>query len=573
MAETPKKGLLKTALFSTCARAFAYSALFSLCMNVLMLALPLYSLQVLDRVLSSHSLETLLMLSMLAIGCFIMFGIFSTLRSVVLSRVAEWLDTEMSPKLLDFSVRRATVLQGASGSQALRDLATIKNFINGPGIGSLFDAPWAIIYLGIIYLIHPALGTVALVGGIILMGLAMLTEVTTRRLFSKGSKAAIQSMQTAEMATRCGEVIEAMGMMGKVTRFWENQNNHARSLQARANQRSTLIVSISRISRMVMQVGIMGTGAYLTLQNQMSVGGMIAASILTGRALAPFEAAIGVWKSLIAARDGYRRIQRGLDKLPDMRGTMRLPEPEGRLVVENLVFRPQTAERPILRGLNFRLEPGEILGVIGPSAAGKSTFAKLVTGIWPATSGAIRLDGADVYKWNREDFGQYIGYLPQDVELFPGTIKDNIARMDTQAPAEAVIAAAKDAGVHELILRLPRGYETEVSLGTLSLSPGQRQRIGLARALYGYPRFLVLDEPNSNLDGDGERALIQALRLAKSRGVTTVMIAHKPSLVGTVDKVLMMRDGMVESFGPRAEILQKYVRPAAGGTMQQAVGG
>ena len=544
-------------------RAFMYVALFSLCINVLMLALPLYSLQVLDRVMSSHSLSTLGMLTLITIASFVFYGVFSAIRAQVLNRIGEWLENTLSPLLLSNSVSRAAIGVASSASQNHRELGAIKSFITGIGVTTLMDAPWSVIYILVIYMINPVLGIVTLGGCIVLLLFAVVTEYSTKHLLSQSARLTIHSMNVAEAASRNAEVIEAMGMMSNITKNWEAGNAPNMHVQSLINHRGNLIQSFSKIVRMMLQISMIGIGAVLALKNEMTMGGVIAASILNGRALAPFDSSIVVWKSFQIARDSYHRLGQAISNVSQMRGTMRLPEPTGLVKVENLFFRAPGSDRNILKAISFQLNPGESLGIIGPSAAGKSTLAKILMGILPPSHGTARLDGVEIFKWNREDLGQYVGYLPQDVELFAGTIRDNIARMDQNPSDERVIEAAKNAGVHELILQLPRGYETEYSTVNMSLSPGQRQRIGLARALYCRPRFIVLDEPNSNLDGEGERALIECLNWIKAAQITTIIVAHRPSIVSGVDKILMLRDGVIEQFGPREQVLQRYTGPVA----------
>lgn len=573
MSSHPKT-FLQEALEKT-RTAFIYSAIFSFFINLLMIALPLYSMQVFDRVISSASVETLLMLSLATAFTFFIMGLLTGVRSFVLSRVGEWLDITVAPRLLEASVTRAAAQNLTSGGgQNLRDLANVKNFITGAGINTLFDAPWAAIFLVIIYIIHPVIGLASLFGGIALFVLATMTEISTRKPLNDASKHAIKASNTAESATRNAEVIEAMGMMRHVIAHWQTNNHESVAESSVAANRSNLIMAASKIIRMFLQIMVIGLGAYYALLHEITSGGMLACSILTGRALAPFEAAIGIWKSFISARDSYRRLNLNITNSEDVRGRMPLPAPLGELKLEGVIFRPARVDKPIIKGVTFTLLPGESLGLIGPSAAGKSTLIKLIVGIWPATVGSIRLDSAEVFKWNREDFGRYVGYMPQDVELFSGSVADNIARLQPNPQPEAVIEAAKWAGVHEMILRLPKGYETEIGDSGMLLSPGQRQRIGLARALFGGPRMLVLDEPNSNLDSEGEAGLQVAIRMAKERNITTLIVAHRPSIISGVDKIAMMRDGALEAFGPRDQVLAKYTKAVpAGGTARPAAQG
>lgn len=539
-------------------RSFLYAFLFSFAMNAIMLLVPLYSLQVLDRVMSSHSLQTLFMLSVMVVSAILFYGIFSGVRTHVLSGIAEWLDRELAPVLLSEAVTRASLGVPTPAGQHQRDLQTLKAFITG-GISTLLDAPWSILYILAVYLINPILGVICVIGLVLLLISGIVNEYATKKPFEESAQFAVKSQQQADIASRNAEAVEAMGMMPNVLRSWERYHQQSMGMQRIAGNRATIIQTISRVMRYMVQIAVTGFGGYLVLLNEMTVGGMIAGSILVGRALAPFEGAIAVWKSFISARDAYHRLGQtlGVSEKID-RGVLDLPQPEGRLNVENLIYTPANAA-PIIKGINFVVQPGEALGIIGPSGAGKSTLSKLIVGLLPPTHGAVRLDGAETFKWKRENFGKYIGYLPQHVDLFDGTIKDNIARMDTNASMDSVIEAAKKAHAHELILRLPNGYETECGIANLSLSPGQKQRVGLARALYGNPCFILLDEPNSNLDGEGERALLAALRDLKQHGITSVLVAHRPTIVSMVDKLLVLKSGTIERFGAREEVLKYYV--------------
>jgi PrtD family type I secretion system ABC transporter len=538
-------------------KALVYAAIFSLCINVLMLVLPLYSLQVLDRVLSSRSVETLISLSIIMTIALVFFGVFYAVRSFILSAISEWLDKEVSPILLRDAVSKASVGMNVSASQHQRDLGVVRNFISGSA-ATLLDAPWSIIFIFVIYMINPILGILTVAGMIVLIGFGLLNEFSTRPLYDKASKEQLNSHFMADIASKNAEAIEAMGMMPHVESAWREHQNAALKDNQHANKRSQIIQSFSRVLRLLVQIAVTGVGGYLALYNELSVGGMIAGSILVGRALAPFENAIGMWKGWIATRESYARLNRTLASSKALeRGTLELPEPRGIITVENLIFTPPNSA-PIIKGVTFGIRPGESLGIIGPSAAGKSTLAKLIIGLLPPNHGAVRLDGAETFKWNRENFGKYVGYMPQSVDLFIGTIKDNVARMDKNASMDDVIEACKMAEVHEMILRLPNGYETLVNPQLNSLSPGQRQRIGLARALYKKPKFVVLDEPNSNLDGEGERALVLALKRMAEAGITFIVVAHRPSIVSNVTKLLVLKGGTIERFGNTQEVIQIY---------------
>lgn len=547
---------------------FFWVGVFSLAANILMLAMPLYTLQVLDRVMSSYNLNTLLMLTLVTVGCLVFFGLFTAVRGAVLARIGDWLQLRLSSHLMKVAIENAALGVPVSASQFQRELANIKNFITGNGLTSLCDAPWSVVFVLVIYLINPLLGSLALMGAFMLVAFGVVVELSTKTPSQRANEFNLRNYQFVEAASRNAEAVEAMGMLGVLTKRWQENDREVQNLMEVANSRSNTLLAISRVMRLLLQIGIMGIGGLLAIQGELTVGSMIGASIIMGRALAPFEAAIATWKQWIAARDSYHRLESVLSDIPRVRGTMEMPAPGGTLAVEGLIYTPPKGTLPILKGIQFQLKAGESLGLIGPSAAGKSTMARLIMGILPPTMGSVRLDGVDIFHWNRQDLGQYVGYLPQDVELFPGTIKDNIARMDTEASDAAVIEAAQYAGCHDMILRLPQGYETPFSLENLSLSPGQRQRIGLARALYGNPSFVVLDEPNSNLDGEGELALQQTILRMKQRGITFVLVAHKPSIVSHVDKILMLQAGVMKDFGAREQVLSKYTKSSA--QMQQA---
>jgi PrtD family type I secretion system ABC transporter len=557
--DTAKLGQLRQ-LLAQAKVPFIWVGVFSFAANILMLALPVYSLQVMDRVMSSYNMNTLIMLSILTVGCFVFYSIFTALRASVLNYVGEWLQFVLSPKLMGLAVENSAIGVPASASQFQRELGNIKNFITGAGVTTLCDAPFSIIFILVIYMINPILGFMTLVGAVMLLAFGVIVEFSTKKPLNRSNELNLRSMQFAEAASRNAEAVEAMGMLSTLIHKWHNQNKEISQIMEVANGRSNLLMSLSRFLRMILQIAITGVGAYLSLQGQVTMGNVIAASIISGRALAPFEAAIGLWKQWVGARDSYDRVESALSDIPRMRGTMAMPAPGGKLKVEGLIYTPPRSTFPILRGIQFELNAHESLGLIGPSAAGKSTLARLLMGILPPTHGHVRLDSVDIFHWNRQDLGKYVGYLPQDVELFPGTIRDNIARMSPEGNDEKVIEAAQFAGCHEMILRLPKGYETEFSPSMMSLSPGQRQRIGLARALYNKPTFVVLDEPNSNLDGEGEIALQQSILRMKQAGITFVLVAHKPSIVTHVDKILMLQDGMMKEFGPRETVLQKYMK-------------
>jgi ATP-binding cassette subfamily B protein len=454
--------------------------------------------------------------------------------------------------------------------QHQRDLLTVKNFISG-ATPTIMDVPWSLLFLAVIYMINPVLGFIGLLGIVILVVAALINEFATRKALLRASEKAVETTLAADIIGRQSEAIQAMGMGNTIVAHWEQEAQRGLALQDIAQQRSAIITGISRSLRMLLQMAVIGVGAYLALNHQLTAGGLVASSILIARAMAPFEGTIQLWKQMISARDAYHRLQVLLKYAAQAApGTTTLPAPKGMLQVESL-YVSIAKSPPILKGVSLRLDPGESLGIIGPSAAGKSTLAKAMVGIYQPQHGSVRLDGADLYSWAREDAGPHIGYLPQQVELFSGTIKQNIARMLPDAPDQQVIEAAQRAGVHQMVLQLPKAYDTYYTPGNAILSPGQKQRLGLARAIFGNPRLVVLDEPNSNLDGDGERALMITLAYLKQAGITTIVVAHRPSILANVDKVLMLKGGMVEVIGARDEVLQRFT--ASGQRRLQEAGG
>jgi len=541
----------------------AATAVFSFFVNLLQLVAPLFMLQVYDRVLQSRSGETLVALVVIAVVLLIVMGLLEAIRSRVLVRMGARIDQLMGGRLLQSLLEVTNRTGRGQEGQVLRDLDTLRNFITTSGIFALFDAPWVPVFIFVMFLFHPMIGAVGVVGAIILFALALATELRTRDPLRLASMYASRANDFAETSRRNAEVVQSLGMIGGVRRKWQGMHDAALSLQSIASDRAGSITGASRAFRFTLQVAILAVGAYYVLQHEITPGVMIAGSIIMGRALAPVEQAIGVWRQFIQSRSAYDRIKTLLAKAPPKQPSMPLPAPKGRLLVDKVVF-GHPGGKPVLKGVSFSLEPGESVGIIGPSAAGKSTLARILAGAWLPAAGSVRLDGVDLATWDREDAGQYVGYLPQDVELFGGTVKENIARFQDAEP-EQIIEAARKADVHEMVLQLPKGYETEIGESGSSLSGGQRQRLGLARALFGNPRFLVLDEPNSNLDSDGEEALRQTILQLKAEGVTVVVIAHRPSILSVVDKVLFLRDGLPEMFGPRADVLARLTRPVAGG--------
>jgi ATP-binding cassette subfamily C protein EexD len=543
-----------------CRRELAVAAVISLFLNLLLLTPSVYMLQIFRRVLQSGSEETLFMLTLMAVGAIAVWGWLSALRSKILARMSAKIDTQLGERIHAALIARALLSNQARGIQALRDLSQLRNLFAGATVQYLFDAPWTPIFIIVIYFLHPLLGTMAVVGMVLIIVLAILNDVLTRDALGAANEAAQTGYNSASTNVRNAEVVEGMGMLAAVTRRWRRHNADVLHYQSMATETSDSIQAIARALQLVLQMAVYGAGAYLVIEHELDPGPMMAGVFLMSRAIAPLAAAIRIWQQILAGKDSYTRINTLLSAMPRLaRSDMQLPQPQGALAVERVTYVPPGAGKQSLKGISFALQPGEALGVIGPSAAGKSTLAKIIVGVWRPASGVVRLDGADVAAWNPDHLGPYVGYLPQDVELFEGTVRDNIARM-ADAPADNVIAAARVAGVHQMVLRLPQGYETEIGESGSVLSGGQRQRIGLARALFGSPRLLVLDEPNSNLDTAGEEALLQALAKAKADGTTTVIIAHRPSILVNVDKLLVLNDGAVEMFGPRAEVLARLTR-------------
>ena len=557
-------------------RTFYSLAGFSGVINVLMLSPAIYMLQVYDRALVSSNLTTLLMLTILMIGLYTLLAMLEVVRTRVMIRVGNRLDMALNRRVFTAAFERNLQRAGGNPAQALQDLAQVRQFLTGNGLFAFFDAPWTPIYLFVAYLIHPLLGIVTLCGSLVLVALTWLTEIATKKPLGEANIAAQISGTFANNNLRNAEVIEAMGMLPAITGRWFGNHLQILQMQTLASDRAAYISGLGRFVRITLQSLILGTGALLAIEGSITPGMMIACSILSGRALAPVEQLIGAWKQLLTSRRAWGRLKNLLKDFPQRADAMKLQRPLGMISVEHLHAGAPGMTQAIIHGPNFNLSPGESLGVIGPSASGKSTLARLLVGIWPALSGKVRLDGADVYLWNKQELGPWIGYLPQDVELFEGSIADNIARFG-DIDSDAVIIAAKRAGVHDMILRFAHGYDTTLDVDGNPLSGGQRQRIGLARALYGEPSVIVLDEPNANLDDAGEKALIEVLEDLKQRRCTTVLISHRPSILGTVDKVLMLREGSTQLFGPREEVFatlrQTSVMPTVGSPTLSAVRG
>ncbi len=542
-----------------CRTYFIYAGIFSLFVNMLMLTIPLYMLQVFDRVITSRSLETLLMLTIAAVSALLILMLLDMLRGRLLLGAGVALDELAGPSVIT-GLLQAGVRPGTNTfTGGLRDVATLRGFLTGSSVISLFDSPWAPIYIVIIFLFHPMLGWVALIGAVILFVLGYINEKVTHEPLDEMSKATRRASTYIDAGLRNAEVINALGMLPDLTRRWQQLNAKVIDPQVKASSRAAIINGTTKFIRLAIQIISLCVGAYLVIQQHVTTGIMMAGTLLLARALSPVESAIVTWKGLVDARQSYHSLNELLASIKSMDSSVELPTPQGKLDVERVIFSIPGSDRPVLRGVTFALEAGESLGLIGPSAAGKSTLARMIIGVWRPMSGIVRLDGADVSVWPREQVGPHIGYLPQDVELFTGTVAENIARLQ-EPDNTAVLIAAERAHVHDLILRLPKGYDTDIGPGGVALSGGQRQRIALARALYGNPRLVVLDEPNANLDTEGEEALVKTIQRLREEKVTVIIISHRPGLLATVDKLLVLREGQVEVFGPRNEVLQRVTQ-------------
>jgi ATP-binding cassette, subfamily C, type I secretion system permease/ATPase len=553
-----------------CRRAFAGVALFSGVVNLLMLAGPLYMLQIYDRVLSSRSVPTLVVLSVFLVGAYAFQGALDLIRSRVVVRAAALLDQHLAVAVHGAVIRLAVSNRHpGEGPQPVRDLDQIRAFLTGAGPIAIVDLPWIPVFLLICFLIHPWLGFAATVGGIVLFTMTLLTERASRAPARTAAQDAGVRSVMVEAGRRGGETIVAMGMAGSLAQRWARVNNRYIGAVARLSDVAGSFGSMSKVLRLLLQSMILGLGAYLVIKQELTAGAMIAASIMMGRALAPIETTIANWRAFVAARQSIRRLSEALTRAAPRTAVTALPPPARSLDVEQVTIAAPGTPTPIVTGVHFSLKSGEALGIIGPSGAGKTSLIRALVGIWPPVKGNVRLDGAELGQWDPELRGRHIGFVSQTVELFDGTISENIARMAVAPDTDSVLRAAQAAGAHDMVLRLPSGYDTKVGDGGEALSGGQRQRIALARALYGDPFLVVLDEPNANLDSDGELALHQAMQALKARGAIVVLIAHRPATLSVCDRLLVLANGVQQGIGPRDEVLRKLLgrqipSPAAG---------
>jgi ATP-binding cassette subfamily C protein EexD len=549
-----------TELVSASRRSLVFVGIFSMLVNLLFLVPPLYMLQIYDRVLTSRSSETLLVLTLVVVWLFVTLGLLEFARSRILIRFGNRLDDGLSGVVYDAVNRLARANPGRGTQQPLHDLATLRQFLAGNAPFALFDAPWVTIYLAILFLFHPAFGWFALAATLAVLGIAFVQDRMTRDLQREQEQNAARLATTVGEQLRQAELVHAMGMQGPLSGRWFAQHADAVAMASRMADHATGWSTLSRTLRLLFQSLMLGLGAYLAIGNAITAGMVIAGSILLGRALAPVDQLIAHWRLYRNARVAYERLHAMLADMPGDAVRMPLPRPTGRLELSNVVMIPPHGRKPVLQGVSFGLAAGDVLVVTGASGAGKSALLRSMLGIWPLTAGNVRLDGSDIAHWNREDLAPHVGYLPQDIELFAGTVAENIARFG-ELKQRRVIAAAQLAGVHDMISALPGGYDTRVGPGGVSLSGGQRQGIALARALYGRPSLVVLDEPAANLDRDGELAVRRACRYLKKHGVTVVMVTHRAYLVDVADSMLVLERGRVKAFGACAEVLQQ-VSPA-----------
>ncbi|WP_259780749.1 type I secretion system permease/ATPase [Aestuariispira ectoiniformans] len=547
-----------------CKRALFVAFIFGLFINLFQFTIPLYMMQMFDRVVPSSSLDTLLYLTIIAIFALFIMMLLETARSRVLSRTGAWFEEYLSLHAFDSALTASLQLKGYS-TDATRDLYIVRSFLAGNAVTSLLDAPWIPIFVIVAFMLHPTFGVITVIGAVIMFGFALLNEFVTKKPMIESSEASREAHRRISSATRHPEAIDAMGMLRGMASKWFEANTRSLASHLVSTERSSMVISGSKFVRMVIQISILASGAMLVLEGHLTPGVTVASSIIIGRALAPVEHSITSWRSLIQTRDSLAKLGRMFASAEVRSEGMKLPEPKGHLRVESINHLLPGSSRYLLRNVSFGAEPGEAVVITGPSTAGKSTLARMLVGTLRPTSGTVRLDNADVYDWDRTEFGKYVGYLPQSNALYAGTVRENIGRM-TDADWGKVVIAAKQANCHDMILRMPQGYDTPIGESGMALSGGQRQRIGLARALFGDPKYVVLDEPDSELDIEGETALTKAITELKARGSTVIIIAHRSNILRVADKVCILSEGQVRMFGPRDEVLAKLrqgARPPA----------
>jgi PrtD family type I secretion system ABC transporter len=565
-AQKHSRGEIAAVLLASRA-AFASTALFSCLVNILMLTGPLFMLQVYDRVLTSGSVPTLVALTGIVIALYAYYGFLEYLRARILVRIGRRVEERLRDRVFDSMAEHALRRTQGIGGQPINDLATIRQFLSGQGPFAFLDMPWVPIYLLVIFLMHWLLGVAAVIAAIVIFILAVWSEKATRGPLAEANAAMVKSSIMTDESRRNSEALHSLGMRGAIRKKWSDVQQLALDHQTVANDVGGSLSAASRVLRLMVQSGILALGAYLALQHEISAGAMIAASIIMGRALAPVEQAVASWQQFLGFRKAIERLGNILASVPAVANRMKLPAPSGKLEVENLTVQMPGTEKPVLHGITFTVEPGKGIGIIGPTGAGKSTLARALVGVMPIARGTVRLDGATHDQRDIDEAGKLIGYLPQDIQLFDGTAAQNIARFDVNADPAKIVHAAQLANVHDLIMRLPKGYDTPLGENGARLSAGQRQRVALARCLFGDPVLFVLDEPNSNLDAEGEAALDRAIRVSMERGASVVVIAHRPSALASIQQILVLSEGRTVALGPRDDILKRVLnRPAAGDT-------
>ncbi|MEX6678492.1 type I secretion system permease/ATPase [Pseudomonas sp. W2Oct36] len=551
------------AALKACRGSFLSVGFFSLFVNTLMLVPTFYMIQVSGRVVPSSSTSTLIMLTLILTILMLTLGSLEWVRSRIMVRISNRLDVLLSRDVYRASFRKALNSGGMDASaQSLNDLTSLRQFLTGNGLFAFFDAPWLPVYTAVMFLFHPWFGWMTVVSAVVLVALAYVNHRYTGGALAEANKQSLTANLHTTKSLRNAEVIESMGMLDTLMGRWAVRQRRVLVLQSGASDKSGVITSISKTFRAWAQSMMLAAGAYLVITHEINPGLMMAGSILLGRALAPIDQMIGSWKGFVSARVQYQRLNETLDKLNAEPERMSLPDPEGHLQVESLFVAPPGAKAAVIKNISFVTPAGSIVGIVGPSAAGKSTLARSLLGIWPPQHGVVRLDGADISAWDKQKLGPHLGYLPQDIELFEGSISDNIARFGKIEP-DKVVLAARTAGVHEMILQLPDGYDTVIGSEGVNLSGGQRQRIGLARAVYGSPRLIVLDEPNSNLDEVGERALGVALQKMKETGATVFIISHRPNVLSRLDRIMVLNSGTLTMYGPRDQVIAELAQQQA----------
>jgi PrtD family type I secretion system ABC transporter len=534
---------------------------FSCIVNILMLTGPLFMLQVYDRVLSSSSVPTLLALSAIVLALYIYYGFLEYLRSRIMVRVGRRFEESLRNRVFDVMAHLSLRKAANVGGQPVSDLNTIRQYLSSSGPLAFFDMPWVPFYLAIVFKLHFWLGIAGLVSAVVIFILAVATEATTRTPLSKAAAAQTKAVIMTDEARRSAEAMHALGMRGMMRKRWSATQQEALDYQTTASDSGGKLASASRVVRLLVQSGMLALGAYLAIYREISPGAIIASSIIMGRGLAPIEQAVGNWQQFLGARKAIERLRKMLGQVPAETERMPLPPPKGNLEVDNVVVMVPGQEKPLLAGLSFKVTPGMGLGVIGPTGAGKSTLARVLTGVIPATRGSVRLDGASIEQRSIDEYGRVIGYLPQDVQLFDGTVAQNISRFQEGAKPDDIVKAAEMANVHDMVMRLPQGYDTALGENGARLSAGQRQRVALARALYGDPALIIMDEPNSNLDSEGEQALDRAIRIALNRGAAVIVVAHRPSALHAVSHILVLSEGKSVAYGPKDEVMNKISKP------------